>query len=379
VWYGWCKLQRRFGSECLLLINFTQSQNGKGLADGSGRCTNVLCSRIMNQRLDDDGSCAAPRQVPTNVAELVDALNSGECTKPFTYTSTFREAGRVVKGNAYLRVPDDVCAASPAGVCTVAGSSKFFSVRVDLASLNSDAPAIYAAELSCRCHPCSTFSFDEECEFAGRRPTGWKRYELKLKPVAASDAGPTSAAGADVSEEEEGEAEEIAVEASEGSVIAIPAPDDGEQPFYLIQVKEVKTLTASTTNSALLDARGKAVKFDKGERVVVGYWLNRTGTADTANLPPRCRYEYVELWNDAWRDTGTWEEGSAARSWLQRSKHSVDVMVRAADVRVWDVSVEEAPERATAMHHRSGYPGWIGVLTADALDMLAEAFGDEEL
>ena len=119
------------------------------------------------------------------------------------------------------------------------------------------------------------------------------------------------------------------------------------------------------------------MKFRKGERVVRGYWLNRTGTADTADLPDDERFEFVELWDDKWRDTGTWEEGSEARSWLSRSKNSVEVVVRADDVMVWDVEVEEAPALATRVHRQRGYPGWIGKLTAATLDTLDAAFAED--
>jgi hypothetical protein len=119
------------------------------------------------------------------------------------------------------------------------------------------------------------------------------------------------------------------------------------------------TLQAGQSNHALLDANDRAVTFRKGERVVRGYWLNRTGTADTADLPDDERFEFKEPWDEKWRDTGTWEEGSEARSWLSRSKNSVEVVVRADDVMVWDVEVEEAPALATRVHRQRGYPGWI--------------------
>jgi len=189
---------------------------------------------------------------------------------------------------------------------------------------------------------------------------------MRLAPAAAAAAAA----------EDEVEEQPAVLEAAAGSVVAIAAPGaaPGDQPFYLIRVTEVVTLQAGLSNHALLDANNRAVKFRKGERVVRGYWLNRTGTADTAALPDDERFEFVELWDEQWRDTGTWEEGSEAQSWLMRAKNSVEVVVRADDVVVWDVEVEEAPVTAMRAHRQRGYPGWIGILRAPSLDALDAAF-----
>jgi len=372
VWYGWWSLQRLFGPGCLLIPNFTQSECGKGLADGSGRSAKLAARRIMDRRLDDFGGAEAPPSIPSCIAELVAALQS---SSRYTSTSAAREAQRVLKGVTYELVPESVFTASSRGVATVSGSSLFFSIRADLSTLTSDKPAIWSAARSCRCAACAAGLFDDgqfgpsRCQHSKRRPTAWTRHELRLVPAAAAAAAA----------EDEVEEQPAVLEAAAGSVVAIAAPGaaPGEQPFYLIRVTEVVTLQAGLSNHALLDTNNRAVKFRKGERVVRGYWLNRTGTADTADLPDDERFEFVELWDDKWRDTGTWEEGSEAQSWLSRSKNSVEVVIRADDVVVWDVEVEEAPALATRVHRQRGYPGWIGKLTAATLDTLDAAFAED--
>ena len=97
------------------------------------------------------------------------------------------------------------------------------------------------------------------------------------------------------------------------------------------------------------------------------------------DLPADERFEFVELWDAAWRDTGTWEDGSIVRAWLKRTKdRSVEVVVRVSAVVLWDVEVEDAPADAVAQHRRLGHVGRIGVLSALTLDRLASAFSEDD-
>lgn len=297
---------------------------------------------------------------PTSVAELVERL---QARSRFSHSEK-RDRERPLEGMTFTQVPEEVVAAQVRGAQTVDGSNSFFSARFDA---SSETPVMYSAERSCRCVSCASLLFDS-CTFAASRPTAWTKHVIKVKPPAAVVAA--AAEDADGSD-----AEEVAVP---GSVVAIAAPNDPDTPFYLIQVIEQLKVPKAMTNSALLDADEKPMKFYKGDTVLRGYWWNRVSTADTAHLPADERFQFLELWDTEWRDTGTWEAGSVVLDWLKRSKRSVEVVVRVSAVELWDVEVEDALPAAVARHRALGHVGRIGVLSAHTLDRLAAAFSDSD-
>ena len=371
VFLLWWHVQRAFGAGCIILVNWTQAECGKGLADGSGRIAKAMSQAEFDRLLDDLlGACAAP----ASVAELVSRL---QARGRFSHSDR-RDAARPLKGMNFILVPESVVAAPFRGAQTVDGSNSFFSARFDASSVT---PVMFAAERSCRCFNCASLLFDSAplspteqgpslCAFARTRPTAWTQHTIKVKPPIASAAAAAAAAEEDVETEQQ---------AAAGSVVAIAAPNDPDTPFYLIQVVEQVTLTSMVTNGALLDDDEKPLKFYKGEAVLRGYWWNRTGTARSAHLPADERFEFVELWDATWRDTGTWEDGSIVRAWLKRTKdRSVEVVVRVSAVELWDVEVEDAPADAVAQHRRLGHVGRIGVLSAHTLDRLASAFSEDD-